>query len=142
MRILIFIIFTFLIASCYSQNVSFGIPSIEKELQTGELIILNVPNHVDGRFKASVELDNLRAFLQLHSKLTFVLTIHIFGGNSEFCLDYSKFLSRDLKRLLNCNNVVIEGKGNGVPLLLDKKSPRYFNINSRIELVVKKDSNP
>lgn len=141
MRTSIFIMFTFLLTSCYAQNVSFGIPTTEIELQTDELIIINIPSHVDGRFKKSIELDNLRAFLQLYSELNFVLTIHFFGGNSEFCLDYSNFLSRDLKGHLNCENVIIEGKGDEVPLLLDKKSPRYFSINSRIELIVQ-DDNP
>lgn len=137
MKTLIFITSIFFVTICYTQNINYGLPSVKKELYTGDLIIVNIPVHVDGRFKRSIELDDLRAFLQFHSEVTFTLSVHIFGGSPEFCLGYSEFLSNDLEKQLNCKNVTIEGKGNEYPLFLDENSVRYFILNSRVEIIIK-----
>jgi len=138
MRILIFIApLIFFTTICYAQDISYGLPSFQQELHIGDRIIINIPNNVDGRFESSVEVDSLKLFLQLHSELTFVLSIHVFGGSSEFCLAYSNYLSGNLKKQLHLKNVMVVGKGNTSPLFLDKKSARYFTLNSRIKISIK-----
>ena len=142
MRVLIFIASIFFVTASYAQNINYGLPSIERELDLGDRIIINVPNQVDGRFKNSTELDDLKTFLQFHSELTFNLSVHIFGGNSKLCVAYSRFLSKNLEKLLNCGNVTIESRGNKDPLFLDENSVRYFTLNSRIEIVIEDKNDP
>lgn len=110
---------------------------MNKELHEGDLIIINIPTHVDGRFEQSVELTELKKFFKAHSGANFILYMHIFGGSTEYCQDYSEFLSKDLRGQLNCENVTIEGKGSAAPLFRDKESPLYISLNSRIEILVK-----
>jgi len=138
MRILFIVVSVFWVTACYTQSVHFGLPSIKKKLHSGDLIIINIPNYTDGRFVQSAELDKLKEFFLLHSEVNFTLYIHIFGGSSEFCLNYSDFLSRGLNRQLGQENLIIEGKGNKVPLFQDESSSEYLSWNSRIEIVVGK----
>lgn len=136
MRITFFTIFVLLSSVSYSQKTIHGLPSFEKELVVSDLMIINIPNHMDGRFEQSMEIDELKSFITYHSNHKFELTIHIAGGASKFCLGYSEYLSKDLRCLLKLKNVEVIGNGNKSPIFLDKDSDLYFVLNSRIELRV------
>lgn len=135
-KLLMYVLLTLLPLVGYAQSVSYGLPILENELHEGDLIILNIPPHIDGRIKLSRELDKLKLFVEHHEGKIFSLEVYIFGGTSKFCLAHSKFLSRSLSKRLNVGNVKFTGRGDERPILDSKSSPMYFSMNTRIELTV------
>lgn len=135
-RNLLFLILTFLSSFSFAQKIYFGLPRSGTQLLIQDVVLINIPNHIDGRFMASNELDSLKNFIHSYKSLDFRLSVHVSKGSSQYCLDYSIFLARQLENFLDSDNLLIEGKGKSVPLCSNKESHLFSLIDSRIEILV------
>ena len=137
--ILLFLLFG--IGLIHAQSVYFGYPGEGVKLDSGDLIIVNIPNSTDGRFNESDELNKLVEFLQSNVETHYKIEINTFYGTAELSLKYSQRLKIDLDKLLmqrceECScEIVPKGKRN--PIFLNKDSPNYRQINSRLDLSIK-----
>jgi len=137
---IILVIFLFTKLHLYSQNIYYGYPVNKNNLKTGDIIIINVPENINGRFTKSVELDKLVEFLYSKPNLNFKIELNIFYGSSMLNMDYSEHLSDNLKEVLEMktelNNCQFKFNGSKNPIFLDKKSLNYKLFNTRIEILI------
>lgn len=139
-RFLFFFGFFIVALTSCSQNVYYGYPSSELKIKHKDVVVVNIPNHVNGQFKESESLDKLVDFID--SNLIFNITIELnyFCGQEEYCLRYTKLLADDLTILLQerCKDaklsIVSNGRNN--PILPDKTSAKYQEYNTRLEIFI------
>lgn len=123
-----------------AQNVFYGYPSDDVELKGGDKIIVSIPDHWDGRFNNSKDLDELITYVCL-SDLTFKIKVIVFRGTDEFSFAYSENLSHNLDKLLadKCSKSMyqIVPIGKTEPLYYDKSDiEKYYKYNTRIEIII------
>ncbi len=126
--------------SAYSQYVYLGYPLSSETIKQGDLIIINIPEHIDGKFNNSKELERLIKFVNKSYVFFYNIEINTFYGTSYFSLEYSKSLSVDLEYIFKekCKKSKYKIKSNGAknPIVVDKDSPYYKTINTRIEILI------
>jgi hypothetical protein len=139
----VFFLFVIFINSyfLFSQNIYYGYPSSSIELSKGDVIILNLPEHIDGRFKDSKELDDLIKLVNDNNNLFFRIEINIFWGSKEYSNDYSNILCNNLKKILNINctsnNYEIISNGANKPLIKDENDKeKYIKMNTRMDIII------
>ncbi len=133
------VFFFFLSAYTYSQNIYYGYPENTDALKKGDIIILNIPEHINGRYNKSKELDRLINFLCLNKHNIYKIEINLFWGTAELNVNYTKSLCNNLKELLDeksIKNYKIKFNGNSKPIFLDKSSKSYKLYNTRLEIIV------
>lgn len=118
----------------WSQNLKFGYP---KEVESNDVILLNMFRHRDGRFIDESEINELSTFLNKNNDKKFKIRIHIFGGASRGTISYTKSLSNNLnKKLAELNNIIeIENCGDKYPLFCVEKTDFKRRNNNRIEII-------
>jgi len=140
MKFYLIILILVLNLSSFSQYVYFGYSETDSKLQSKDIIIVNIPLHMNGRFHESDAIYNLIDFLNKDTTFNFRIEINLFWGSSEFNLDYTKDLSINLdailKKEVNKTNYEIYYIGSENPIFLDKKSTNYKMLNTRIEILI------
>ncbi len=125
----------------YSQNIHFGYPVSMEKIKKNDKIILNIPNHVDGRFLPEGGINKLIELLNMDSTFFFRIEIHYFYGSKEFAEDYSKYISNRLKVYLESSctysNYELFGYGRFFPVFLNQHAVGYGEMNTRMEVLVK-----
>ncbi len=133
-KFLILILFAVSI-NLWSQSLKFGYP---KEVESNDIILLNMFKHRDGRFIDESEINNLSTFLKDHNNKKFKIRIHMFGGASKGVLAYTKSLSNNLSKQLaesTSNIVEIENCGDKYPIFCVEKTEFKRRNNNRIEII-------
>jgi hypothetical protein len=140
MKTLFISIIIFLIASnLHSQDVYFGYSS-DSTLKKGDIIIINVPDNIDGRFNRIEDFDKLINLISSNPSKYFRIEINIFLGSSDFSFDYSMSLCNDLMKIINrkisLNNYDFKNNGRSNPIFLNKDDPKFRIYNTRIEIFI------
>lgn len=127
--------------NCHSQIVYFGHCIIDSTLKEGDVIILNIPRNIDGKFIHTEDLFPITELLNRHPHDTIVIGINTYYGSSEMSLGYSKALARNMAEIFNLkkapSNYHIISEGSSKPIFLNKHHPLYKKLNSRIEIRIK-----
>jgi len=117
----------------------FGFPSESKNLKKGDIIILNIPRNIDGRFLYSDELNSLISFINNNDN-SIKIEIYVFFLKENSCMLYSDLLCKSLvKELLEKSikrTYEVISKGNTKPLFCNFESEEYKRINTRIEILI------
>lgn len=121
----------------WSQTLKFGYP---KEVESNDIILLNMFKHRDGRFIDESEINELSTFLNENNDKKFKIRIHIFGGASKGTMSYTKSLSDNLSKKLNLvglnsNIIEIENCGDKYPIFCIEKNEFKRRNNNRIEII-------
>lgn len=119
----------------WSQNFKFGYP---KEVESNDIILLNMFRHRDGRFIDYSEINELSTFLNRFNDQKFKIRIHIFGGASRGTKSYTKSLSNNLSKKLtelNSNIIEIENCGDKYPIFCLERTEFKSRNNNRIEVI-------
>lgn len=128
---------------CCAQNIFFGIPSSVQKIETGDVIVANLPLHdLSGRF---LTYDNsfgkLIDFLK-HAKESghnLQIEVNYFHGSKKLSMRYSKGLALSLEKFLKYNelgNYKVKANGADNPIFLGEDSDQYKFMNTRLELFV------
>ena len=135
----------FFIKISFSQTIWFGYPPLNK-IKIGAKIIINIPNHLDGKFifgDSEEQLNALTTFLNTNSDFYFDIEINIFYGADNYCYAYGNLLCKNLEKVLlekcNQNNYQLIVNGNSNPIYCNKEDRiNYFQYNNRLEIIVTK----
>jgi len=132
------LVFALLKGHLYSQQVYFGYPQFSDPLDQGVVILVNLPENIDGRFIRIEDLDPLVELLKRDSTLRWTIRINIVLGDEKLSLIQSQSLSQNLTKILVhrkvCGNYQVVGEGRNKPILTDATDPRYRRLNSRLEI--------
>lgn len=124
----------------YSQEVYFGYTNSNTLLKSGDRLIINLPEHQDGRFVNIQDFDNLIKLMESNQGLKFKVELNWFYAQDSDNLMYTQSLSKSLSKIIayksNLQNYEIEPNGSNTPIFLNKESVIYKEINTRIEIVV------
>ena len=138
------------ITPCFAQRVIFGLPADTSKIRAGDVIIINTPPHISGKFYNSEELDTFVSFID---SLNYEMDIYV---NEYFLPDdrniiYSEITCKHLNEIL-ANQIKdkkysIYSSAKQVPLYSDDFLSKFFStisdttyqiINTRIEIHIKK----
>lgn len=132
-----FILFLPLNTNAY---VFYGLPSSDAKINKGDIIILNIPININGRFVETAELNDLITFINLKDTLQFRIEINYFHSSSEFNKDYSQKLKQNLQKILDKNcctkNYSVKAYGENNLIFIDEDSEQYRFFNTRLEIII------
>ncbi len=124
-----------------AQNVFYGYPSDDVKLGEEDKIIVSIPDHWDGKFNNTKDLEELLNYI-CSSDLTLKIKVIVFRGAKDFSIAYSEALCSDLKKRLfdrccNKDGCQIVPIGKAEPLYHDKSNiGKYYKHNTRIEIII------
>lgn len=121
--------------------VFFGYPNKGMTLVKGDIIVLNLPRNIDGRFIKSEELGQLTSFLNSNVFDSIRIQINVCWGSNTFNNEYSEALKKDLIKIfseeISEKKYNIVSNGCECPIFDNKDSIELFRfINSRLELII------
>lgn len=137
---LIIIISQTLQSNINGQQFFYGLPVDKVKLDSGDVIIMNIPFHSNAKFIASKGLEELISFVKNNENVSFELYIYDFIIGGESSKRYSQILAERLTDKFNSFyvvNCIVLGKGDEFPIFLIEEHPNYRRINSRLEIHVK-----
>jgi len=124
----------------FSQSIIYGFPSVERSLKSGDVVIVNLPPHRDGRLPDSDQLLLITRLLNNHPNLQFRIELHIFFETPDFNLAYSERLARNLIEYLEAKagqkNYKVIGLGSNSPIFLKEDDPIYLKMNTRLQILI------
>ena len=140
-RLLLYFAFFVALRIGYCQNVYYGYPRQDVQLESGDLILLNIPTHRDWYFPPDGSVSELVDFLNRDTTLFFTIKIYYFWGSPDFRNDYAKFIRENLKEYLLMKNVSANYKiidcDNNETIFSNEKSAYYKMANTRMEIHIK-----
>lgn len=140
-RLFLYLAFFVALRIGYSQNVYYGYPRQDIQLESGDLIILNIPTHRDWYFLPDGSVSELVDFLNRDTTFFFTIKLYYFWGSPDFRNDYAKFIRGNLKEYLLMKNVPANYEiidcDNNETIFFDEKSAYYKMANTRMEIHVK-----
>ena len=139
-RLLILFVFVLSIMIGHSQNVYYGYPRDNVQLNSGDLILLNIPAHRDWYFLPDGGISELADFLSRDTTHFFTIKLYYFWGSLEFRNDYVKFIGKCLNDYLLMENVPLNYEincDNKDVILSNQDSVYYRMANTRMEIYVK-----
>jgi hypothetical protein len=121
------------------RTVHFGLPENQAILKKNDLIIMNIPNNINGRFVASSELSSLISFInKIPNEVE--IRINVFYLEKSHCKKYSDFLASNLQEIfsdsIDKKNYLILSYGATDPFFCDTTTFDYKTINTRIDLII------
>ncbi|HEY5746067.1 MAG TPA: hypothetical protein VIU12_08330 [Chryseolinea sp.] len=127
-------------STVFSQSIYFGYPGEGQKLKKGDLIILNVPKNLHGRFEETEQITSLVKFIDSNSSVEIKIALNVFLESAEYDKDLSESLAESLQKILDkqCKkmtySLIAEGRSN--PLFLSKESPLFRKMNTRMEILI------
>src|SRR5688572_26701179 len=141
MRITIFLlIFLSAINIACAQSIFYGLPKHNKELKKGDLVILNLPHHLHGKFEDEGEIDSLISFVKNNLNVQLRIQINVFLDSQDYDQNLSDRLKKSLLGILQtrCENVnyYVIALGRTNPIFLNAESRLFSKMNTRLEIAV------
>lgn len=127
--------------TAHAQYVYYGYPRPDAHLDSGDLIVVNIPLFIDGAFRPESKITELVSFLNRDTTHVYEISLYLFGGSRDWREAYVKFLAENMLWDLNEAPVIsrysMDYTHFDEAIFLDADDPRYKMINSRMEILVK-----